>query len=339
LEEGMKALIVPKAGQLEFAEIPNPEIGPYDALVRNEICGICNSTDAKLIDGQMSWAPPFPVVLGHESCGTVVVTGAKVRRYRPGDRVTRTLAFWPGTRPGLNVAIGGFAEFGLVRDTQAMADDGDPSLLDDYNGLRQLVAPKHLSPVEAALAISLSETASVLRHLPNLRGKTVAVAGTGVAGLAFILWCKLAGARVIAIGRRAEKLEEAQRLGADFIVDTSKDDPSAKLKEAASGYVDGLIEATGDAPLANALLQALAKDGFATAYGVPPTGAYYDNRWISASVEEHLSMSWTADLLKRGWIKSEWFVSHIWDFSESLRAFDEVRQGKVKKGFIRFPAK
>ncbi|MEI9997917.1 MAG: alcohol dehydrogenase catalytic domain-containing protein [Verrucomicrobiota bacterium] len=217
----MKALIVPAPGRIEVRDIPDPEIGPYDALVRNECCGLCSSTDTKLIDGQMFWAPPFPFVLGHESCGTVIKTGAKVRRYQPGDRVTRTLAFWPGTRPGLHVAMGGFAELGLVRDAEAMARDGDVSLLDDYNTQRQCVVSKALDPVQASLAISLSETASVLRHLPKLRGKTIAVAGTGVAGLAFTLWCKLAGARVITLGRRPQRLAEAKRLGADATVDTS----------------------------------------------------------------------------------------------------------------------
>ncbi len=334
----MKALIVPKAGRIEIEDVPNPEIGPYDALVRNECCGICNSTDVKLIDGRMFWAPPFPIVLGHESCGTVVETGSKVRRYRVGDRVTRSLAFWPGTRAGLNVAMGGFAEFGLVRDAGAMATDGDSSLLEDYNTQRQSVVPAGLDPVQASLAISLSETASVLRHLPNLRGKTVAVAGTGVAGLAFVLWCKLAGARVISLGRRQERLQEAIRLGADLTVDTSKGDVAENLRMAASGTVDGLIEATGDAPLANSLLQLLKKDGFAAAYGVPPTGVSYDKRWIAPQVEEHLSLPWISDLLARQWIRSDWFVSHTWDFSEILHAFDEVRQGKVKKGFIRFGA-
>jgi D-arabinose 1-dehydrogenase-like Zn-dependent alcohol dehydrogenase len=46
--------------------------GPYEALVKMEACGICSSTDAKVVDGTMYWAPPFPLVLGHESVGRVV---------------------------------------------------------------------------------------------------------------------------------------------------------------------------------------------------------------------------------------------------------------------------
>lgn len=156
-----------------------------------------------------------------------------------------------------------------------------------------------------------------------------------MAGLAFTLWCKLAGATVIALGRRAQRLDEARKLGADLTIDTSKGDVTEKLLRAASGPLHGLIEATGDAALADSLLPALAPDGFAIAYGVPPSGTSYDKRWTNPAVEEHLSLPWVSDLLERNWISSSWFVSHVWDFSEILHAFDEVRSGKVKKGFIR----
>ena len=331
----MKALVVPAMGRLEIRDIAEPEPGPYDALVRIECCGICNSTDTKLIDGTMYWAPPFPFVLGHESCGTVTRVGPKVRKFRVGDRVTRPVAFWSGSRPGLNIASGGFAELGIVRDADAMAADGDNSLAEDYTAQRQLVVPSTLTPIEASLAISLSETASMLRHLPNLRGKKVAVAGTGIAGLTFVLWCNLAGATVISIGRRQPRLNEAVQLGADMTLDTSHGDVAGNLSKLAGGKVDGIIEATGDAKLANELLAALSRSGFAAAYGVPPTGVSYNKRWQSLPVEEHLSLHWVCNLLRRGWVKADWFVSHSWSFSDIVSLFDEVREGRVRKGFVR----
>lgn len=330
----MKALLVPRIGALELAEIAPPEPGPYDALVRMEACGICNSTDAKLIEGKMSWAPRFPFVIGHESVGTVVSIGSKVRKFKVGDRVTRPVAFWPGSRPDLNVAYGGFAEQGMVRDGAAMALDGDASLANDYNVVRQVVVPPALSARDAALAISLSETASVLRHLPNLRGKTVVVAGTGVVGLAFSLWVKLAGGSVVTLGRRAERLEYARELGADHAVNTHDVEYLQAIRSAAGGDVDGLIEATGDAVLAKELLQVLKSDGFASAYGVPPTGTTYHPRWTPSIVEEHLSLAWVADLIERGWVKPEWFVTHAWSLDEAPDAFAQALRGEVVKGFV-----
>jgi threonine dehydrogenase-like Zn-dependent dehydrogenase len=232
--------------------------------------------------------------------------------------------------------MGGFCEFGIVRDGSAMAEDGDSSLADDYNVQRQLVMPPDLKPVEVALAISLAETASVLRHLPNLRGRTVAVTGAGTAGLAFMLWCKLAGARVVAIARREESLMEARAIAADLSLNTDGvADPAQSLVELAGGPVDGIIEATGAADLADALLPAISPEGFATAYGVPPTGASYNARWESPPVEEHLAMDWVCDMIRRKLIEPPRFYSHTWSLDEFEAAFAAVTARKVKKAFLR----
>lgn len=329
----MKALVVTAPGQLEVQEIARPNIGPYEALVQIEVCGICNSTDHKLIEGTMYWAPPFPFVLGHESVGRVVEVGEKVQRFRVGDRVTRPI-YIPPSGGAISAAMGGFAEYGIVTDAQARAADGDDSMLTDYNALRQLVVPADIAPQEAALAISLSETASVLRHLPNPRGQKIVVAGTGVAGLAFVLWFKLAGAHIIALGRRQERLQKARELGADATIDSRDPDFLQQIQCAAGGPVDGLLEATGDTPLASQLLDILRPDGFACAYGVPPSGTNYDPHWKTAIVEEHLSFEWVVDLMRRGWIQPEWFASHSWPFGKVIEAFQQAELGEVTKGFV-----
>ena len=89
----MKAAVVEAAGQLVVRDVPMPEMGPYDALVRIEACGLCNATDAKIVDRHFVSHIPVPLVLGHESVGTVVEVGDRVRGYVPGQRVLR-----PGAR-------------------------------------------------------------------------------------------------------------------------------------------------------------------------------------------------------------------------------------------------
>jgi threonine dehydrogenase-like Zn-dependent dehydrogenase len=327
----MRALVVPANGRLELADIPKPRPGPYQALVKIECCGICGSTDWKLINGRMTWAPPAPLVLGHESVGRVVEVGAKVAKFKAGDRVTRVV--YPGG-DGLNSAMGGFAEFGLVTDAAAMARDGDASLLNDYNALRQNVVPAGLGPVEAALAISLAETASVFAGLPSLRHKTILVAGTGVAGLAFTLWAKLAGARVVALGRREERLAAARKAGADLAIDTRDADWPRRVLESAGGPVDGIIEAIGDVAFASKLLDVLKPGGFASAYGAPADGAAYPKSYDSAAVDEHLSYAWVADMLAGGRVDPRLFVSHTWPFADVVAAFAQVKAGEVTKGFV-----
>ena len=111
-------------------------------------------------------------------------------------------------------------------------------------------------------------------------------------------------------------------------MNTQDDDYLQQIEAIAEGPVDGLLEATGDAALAEDLLNALQPDGFAMAYGVPPTGTEYHPRWQSCEVEEHLSFPWVVDLLHRGWIQPQWFASHVWKFDEVITAFH--KSGKVK---------
>lgn len=329
----MRALVVPQRGRLKIEPIAPPAINDYQALVRMECCGICNSTDWKIINGQMSWAGPFPLVLGHESIGKVVQIGEKVRKFKVGDRVTRPV--YPKSET-MNSAFGGFGEYGIVTDAQAMADDGDSSLAGDYVALRQNVVRAGIDPVHAALAISLAETASGLIDLPNLRNRQIIVAGTGIAGLAFILWCKLAGAHVIALGRRAERLELARRLGADVAINTKDQDWVVQSLSQTNGGADGIIEAVGDVQLAGHLLKLRKPQGFAAAYGAPPDGQAYPEQWDAMNVREQVCYDWVCDLLQRRWINPDWFITHTWQFDEVVEAFERVQQGRVLKGFVRF---
>ena len=109
-------------------------------------------------------------------------------------------------------------------------------------------------------------------------------------------------------------------------------DPEALA--AARGPADGVIEAIGDVALAGPLLKLIKPGGFASAYGAPEDGKAYPPGWTTASVEEHRAYAWVADLLLRGWVRPEWFVTHTWPFSEARQAFERVREGGVIKGLI-----
>src|SRR5688500_15601966 len=79
----MRALVCHGAGVLVVAEVPVPEPGPHDALLRVSHCGVCG-TDLHHV---FATDAPGPLVLGHEYSGVVVAVGAEVRGWAPGDRV------------------------------------------------------------------------------------------------------------------------------------------------------------------------------------------------------------------------------------------------------------
>jgi len=325
----MRALVVDAPGSVTWQDVPEPTPGPYDALVAVEACGICSSTDRKLIDGRLSWQPKPPFILGHEAVGRVIAVGDRVRRFVVGDRVTRPVAYWPGEGP-IAIGIGGFSERGIVRDHLAMADDGDPSLRDEYLPNRQVVIPQELPVAVAALGVTLAETSSVLAGLPGLRGRSVAVAGTGCVGLAFVIWAKRAGARVTVLGRRSERLDTARALGADVGIDTRAADWERQL-----GTVDVVIETTCDPAIANGLLGALAPGGIACAYGALPDGASYDARWSSATVTEQDAWPWVADLLVRGEIDTARLLTHEVAPAAFAGTMDAIARGDVIKAVVR----
>ena len=81
--DGMRAMVLRAAGApLEQVELPDPEPGPGQALLRVLACGVCR-TDLHVVDGELT-RPKLPLVLGHEIVGEVVSSAG---RFAPGDRV------------------------------------------------------------------------------------------------------------------------------------------------------------------------------------------------------------------------------------------------------------
>src|SRR5579863_3181634 len=91
----MKAAVLRATGMpLTMEEVPDPQIGPDDVLVRTAACGICG-TDIHIQDG-WGYTPALPFVMGHEACGVVVEVGANVARFAAGDRVVPNIFFTCG---------------------------------------------------------------------------------------------------------------------------------------------------------------------------------------------------------------------------------------------------
>src|SRR5215510_2310485 len=82
----MKAAVVPGKGEhWVLGDVPKPEAGPHQVLVRIHACGLCY-TDVLLAQATLSFRP-FPFVLGHEGVGEVVAVGEGVTTRKVGDRV------------------------------------------------------------------------------------------------------------------------------------------------------------------------------------------------------------------------------------------------------------
>lgn len=320
-------------GRGSVVEVPDPRIGDYEAEVEMLWCGVCSSTDRMLRAGTFRGGVSYPSILGHESVGRVAAVGPGVRGLAVGDLVTRPAAYAPGPAP-VAMHWGGFAERGVVRDVRAEAED---------RGLAASAAPwmrlePGTDPISAALAISLSETFSVACR-EDLLDATVVVVGTGVAGLSLMRFASLLGAaRVIGVGRRAERLDAAARAGAtETMLAGDAAEGLARRREA-----DIVFEASGQASMVDVEYGWLRPGGRLVVYSAPEDTAALDlmaaPRDVTltvAATRETAVLPNVARLVQSGFLAVEEYVSLRVDLPDIAGAFDAIERGEVVKAMVR----
>jgi NADPH2:quinone reductase len=194
---------------LELADIPRPEPGPGQVLVR-VLAAAANFPDVLLCRGTYQVKMPLPFTLGVELCGEVVEVGQGVTCIAAGDRVIGDTA----------LPHGAFAQYALM-DASAV-----------------LPAPAALDNAEAAPFYITYETCWVgLHRRARLQeGETLLVhAAAGGVGTGAIQIGKAAGARVIGVVGGPEKAALARKTGADVVIDRSAEDFVAVVKELTGG--------------------------------------------------------------------------------------------------------
>ena len=339
----MKAAIVAAPGKLEIRDIPTPEPGPCEALVQIEACGLCGTTDRHIVEGHQAHHPAawYPAILGHEAVGKVIRVGERVAKFKVGDRVTRPVALWPGTeKHGLYSAWGGVAEWGLVRDASA---PGAPPT--DYTAARRHVVSPALSVEDAVAAISISEVASWMGKLGELKGRTIVIGGTGFAACVMSQCAKAAGARaIIALGRSEKKFEWVRRNGATHTVLLSGSAESASaVKAILKSGADWFLDAAGHQVVFEIGLACLRSGGHAAIYGAPdgfsyrlPLGAVGGDFTVHyLSPEDDLFFP-EACWMETGMIDSSLIRTHAWPGLEALpEALRQQAAGEVLKGIVK----
>jgi (R,R)-butanediol dehydrogenase/meso-butanediol dehydrogenase/diacetyl reductase len=252
----MKSVQTAAPGTIEVAEIQRPAPGPRDVLLRVRACGICG-TDAAFV--QMGGMPAGPegqtmaIPLGHEPAGEVVEIGAEVTGLKTGDRVVVNPQAAPSGIIGCGGTFGGMSEYLLIESAVA--------------GKSVAVFPDTL-PFEIA---ALNEPMAVARHCVNRAqarpADKVVVFGAGPIGLGAVTWLKLHGVRQVAVADVIPgRLQTALAVGADSVIDFSREDVTAALTSlhgqgtnalgAPRPATDIYIDAAGAAAVVNTALRA-----------------------------------------------------------------------------------
>ena len=239
----MKGLVVEQIGRLTLKDdLPVPQIGEYEALVKIETCMICNGTDLGVIHGKVREVPQYPVVLGHEDAGYVVKTGSRVRSFRIGDLVLR--AGQPDGGPYAS-AWGGFAEYGVVYDYAAMQQDGVHSA-SQFLGITQQICPPQMQPEDASMLITLKETYSALVRLHAAGASSMVLIGDGPVALSLRVCGQLLGIRELSVfGNHPEKLRVAELLGAAGTFRSASETDRARALQKLGGRIDVCVDTIG----------------------------------------------------------------------------------------------
>lgn len=241
----------------EVHTFARPRIGPDEAILRMELCGICGS-DIEQYDGAfdaMGWTRG-PTIPGHEPLGVIDEIGERAARrwgVVPGDRVAVEPLIPCGEcefcRDGDRTKCNGW---GRVYSYGLLGTDIEPALLGGYAEHLYLHPNTMLHKIPASippdLAVLYNPLAAGIRwacSTPSLRfGDTVVILGAGQRGLACVIAARAAGASLIVVtdlARAQNKLELAIDLGADHALAADEDDVVARVEALTSGRLADVV--------------------------------------------------------------------------------------------------
>ena len=262
----MRAVRLTQIGEpLEDAEIPIPEIGPGDVLIRIKAAGICHS-DAHYRDG-ISKIDRLPVTLGHEVAGVVEEIGTEVTKVAPGDRVCVHYLVHCGS---CEFCTRGLEQFCRAVQMVGKHRDGGYAEFIKVPGKNAFRLPDEIS-FEAG-AIMMCSTATALHALNKARlksGESVAIFGFGGLGYSALQLATAFGCgAVYVVEINPAKLSSAEKLGA-VAIDAKANDPVDRIKDATGGRgVDVSLELIGLAKTMQQPVQCLGVLGRAAIVGL-----------------------------------------------------------------------
>ncbi len=343
----MKAVVVSSPGKVEIRDLPVPVPGPYQALVKTEAACLCNATDSKLVAGKFPGVEQYPLALGHESVGIVTQVGDKVRHFQVGDRVVGGLVFNFGDS-GVGTGWGGFCEYTLAADHEAMKADG---VADAEHGwfecyeIQTRVEPDIRVP-EAVLLCTWREVYGAFADFHLKPGMDLLIHGGGAVGLSFVKFARLLGlGRIILVDRNPGKRERALALGADAVLTPG----SPELAElCAQRKFDAVIDAVGSEEIINAALGQIKMGGSICVYGVLSQPAFslvkdkapYNfnllvHQWPTRA-EERAAQGPLCDWIRQGKLNADDFITHEFPISDIAAALEAVAGRQVIKALLRY---
>ncbi len=255
-------------------DLPDPEPGPGEVLVKVLACGVCR-TDLKIVGGHMPFSPTqrLPHVPGHEVSGEVVAAGPGVT-IPPGRRVV-VFNYWGCGRCPPCVA----GDENLCDDLRGWVGFTTPGGFQDFlvvPASHVLPVPDNVTPIESAAMSCALGTGyhAVVKRGRAQAGETAMVLGVGGVGLHALQFARAAGARTIAVDRDDAKLQAARRIGTDEAFLASEAEGRIRALTGGRG-VDLVIECVGTGETTRQAVACTRKGGRIVQVGYTTDAAHH----------------------------------------------------------------
>lgn len=343
----MKAAVVCANEDVRYMDYEEPQVSAGTVKIRVKASGICGSDIPRVLHHGVHF---YPIVLGHEFSGEVVEVGEGVTKVKVGDKVTAAPLL-----PCLT-----------CDDCQ----NGNYSLCKHYSfiGSRQqgsnadyvVVPERNAVPFDKSISYeqgAMFEPSTVALHglIQNdyQGGEYVAILGCGTIGIFTMQWAKIFGAKkVVAFDISDERLELAKRMGADEVINTTKEDFMATAKAITGGKGYGYVfETAGQVPTMHMAFEVAGNKSHVCFIGTPHVDLTFTPKmWENMNRKEFkLTGSWmsysapfpgkewelTAHYFATGQLKYDpEFVYKKIPMSEAQEAFQMFKTPGLVKGRI-----
>lgn len=348
------SFVLTKPNHVTYENRPIPTIeSPHDVIVAVKYTGICGSDVHYWHEGRIGdFIVKEPMVLGHESSGTIHAVGSAVKNLQPGDNVAM--------EPGIPCRYCTRCKSGLYNlcpETRFAATppiDGTLARFYRLPGDFCYKLPTHVSLQEGALIEPLAVAVHIVRQAPVSAGQAVVVFGAGPVGLLCLAVARAFGAsRTISVDINANRLDFAKKYAATSTFTPRQDEDAqaaaARLRQE-NNLVDGAdvtIDASGAAVCMRQAIFALRPAGTYVQGGMgkPEVDAWPVMAIMAKEIECKTSFRYKSgdyetalELVASGKLDVKPCISREVDFLDAEAAFGDTRAAKGIKTLIKGPA-
>jgi 2-desacetyl-2-hydroxyethyl bacteriochlorophyllide A dehydrogenase len=324
----MKALVIESPGQAVYRQVPTPIPGRGQVLIRVAVAGLCG-TDLHIFHGE--YMAEYPIVPGHEFCGTVAALGDGVDDLEVGQHVAAD--------PNIFCHQCTYCRRQMHNqclNLKAIGVNTDGAFAEYVTAPRDVVYPIGDLPFEQAAFIEpLSCVVYAMQRARPNPGDSVLLFGAGPMGCLLTQMLRHNGAaQVVVVDRVEQRLRLAKELGADHTVLADREQDSRLRKIAPHGY-EFVVDATGVPEVVERAFDYLSPGGTMFFFGVCPTGAQihvtpyqvFRSDWqIIGSFALCYTFQESIALLQNGVVRVEPLVSHRLSLEHAGEGFTTIQR-------------